>query len=328
MQLIVQIKFGSHLYGTDTLNSDLDIKGVYIPEARNILLQCVKPVVSFSRSKAHGEKNTSEDVDYELYSPKKFLDLLAEGQTVALDMLFAPESAMISPPQEEWLKIKALAPKLFTKQVVSFVRYCKQQANKYGIKGSRVAAARTALEFLNQAENKYGSTAKLTVVADELKSLAHNNEFLAVGEDTGTNGNPVQYFEICGKKALLNASTKSARAIAQRLMDEYGQRALAAERNEGIDWKALLHAVRVGREAIEFLTTGHITFPRPEAPHLLDIKQGRLPFQQVSEEIEELLVKVEEATAVSSLPNSFDPAVIDDFVEQLHRTVVLKEVHR
>ena len=89
-----------------------------------------------------------------------------------------------------------------------------------------------------------------------------------------------------------------------------------------------MHAVRVGREAIEFLTTGHITFPRPEAPHLLDIKQGRLPFQQVSEEIEELLVKVEEATAVSSLPNSFDPAVIDDFVEQLHRTVVLKEVHR
>ena len=128
MQLMVQIKFGSHLYGTDTLSSDLDIKGVYIPEARDILLQCVRPIVSLSKPKAHGEKNTSEDVDYELYSPQRFLDLLAEGQTVALDMLFAPKSAMLSPPHEEWLKIKALAPQLLTKQMGSFVRYCKQQA--------------------------------------------------------------------------------------------------------------------------------------------------------------------------------------------------------
>lgn len=46
-------------------------------------------------------------------------------------------------------------------------------------------------------------------------------------------------------------SIKSAREIAQRLVNEYGQRALQAERNEGIDWKALSHAVRVGREALE-----------------------------------------------------------------------------
>lgn len=328
MQLIVQIKFGSHLYGTDTPNSDLDIKGIYMPEARDILLQSVKPVVSLSKPKAPGEKNTSADVDYELYSPKKFLDLLAEGQTVALDMLFAPESAMLSPPTEEWLKIKTLAPKLLNKQVLSFVRYCKQQANKYCIKESRAAAARVALEFLNQAENRYGSTAKLAVVAAELKSLVHNNEFLAVGEDIGINSNPTQYFKICDKKVLLNASIKSACAIAQRLMDEYGKRALAAEKNEGIDWKALSHAVRVGHEAVEFMTTGLITFPRPEAKHLLDIKQGFLPFQQVSEEIEKLLGEVESANFVSSLPDSFDPMVIDDFIERLHRTVVLNEVQR
>ena len=265
-------------------------------------------------------------MDYELYSPKKFLDLLAEGQTVTLDMLFAPDSAMMSPPQKEWLRIKALAPKLLTKQAASFVRYCKQQANKYGIKGSRVAAARIALDYLTEAENTHGSSAKLAVVADDLKTLVVDHEFLSVGEDTEPNGNPVEYFEICGKKALFNASIKSARSIAQRLMDEYGERARAAERNEGIDWKALSHAVRVGHEAIEFLTTGHITFPRPEAEHLVDIKLGKLPFQKVSEEIEQLLIEVEAATALSKLPDSYDPAVIDDFIEQLHRESVLREV--
>lgn len=326
MEPIVQIKYGSHLYGTSTPSSDLDIKGLYIPVVKDILLQRVQPIISFKRPKVHGEKNTPEDVDYELYSPERFLSLLAEGQTMALDMLFAPASAMLMKPHPLWNEIKAIAPKLLTKQAGSFVRYCKQQANKYGIKGSRVAAARIALEYLIDVENTHGSTAKLAVVADGLKTLAADHEFLTIGEDTETNGNAVFYVEICGKKALFNASIKSARSIAQRLMDEYGERARAAERNEGIDWKALSHAVRVGREAIEFLTTGHITFPRPEAAHLVDIKLGKLPFQQVSEEIEQLLVEVEAATALSKLPDSYDPAVIDDFLEQLHREVVLREV--
>jgi predicted nucleotidyltransferase len=156
MQAIVQIKFGSHLYGTATTASDLDIKGIYIPTAKDIVLQRVQHVISFKRAKSHGEKNTPEDVDREIYSPKKFLDLLAEGQSVALDMLFAPSNAMLSSPHKEWHEICALAPKLFTKRAASFVRYCKQQANKYGIKGSRVASARIALESLINAEEQHG----------------------------------------------------------------------------------------------------------------------------------------------------------------------------
>lgn len=287
MRPIVQIKFGSHLYGTATPASDLDIKGIYMPTARDILLQSVQPVISLKRPKAHGEKNTAEDVDYELYSPKKFLDLLAEGQTVALEMLFAPASAMMLPPLYEWHAIKALAPKLLTKRAASFVRYCKQQANKYGTKGLHLAAARIALKHLTEAESKHGSTAKLAVIAGQLKELTKTNEFLLISEAIDSSGGKLIYFEICGKKALFNASIKLARCIAEQLIDNYGARALAAERNEGVDWKALSHAVRVGHEAIEFLTTGFITLPRPEAKYLIDIKSGKVPFQQVGEEIEE-----------------------------------------
>ena len=83
------------------------------------------------------------------------------------------------------------------------------------------------------------------------------------------------FFEVCGKKCMLTASIKHAREVIQNLLEGYGQRARAAERNEGVDWKALSHAVRVAHEAIELFDTGRITFPRPEAPHLLAIKQGR-----------------------------------------------------
>jgi predicted nucleotidyltransferase len=59
MDLIVEIRFGAHLYGTETPDSDLDLKGVYLPAPRDILLQRVKSSISSSPAKARGEKNTA-----------------------------------------------------------------------------------------------------------------------------------------------------------------------------------------------------------------------------------------------------------------------------
>jgi hypothetical protein len=323
MNLIVQMKCGSHLYGTATKNSDLDIKGVYIPHAQEILLQKVKPVISVSPHKSYGEKNTPKDIDYEFFSVARFLSLIAEGQSVALEMLFVPKQALISKPQPLWQEIKIVSYKLFNKKTASFVHYCKQQANKYGIKGLRITAARMALEYLIKAESQYGSTVKLAVAANGLDKLVMKNEFLTIGEYINANGTSEKYFEICGKRMLFNASIKSSRLVAQKLVEQYGQRALAAENNQGIDWKALSHAIRVGREAIEFLTTQNLTFPRPEAKHLNDIKSGVLSFHQISEEIEQILIEVDHAALHSKLPISFDQTIIEKFIEQVYKQQIL-----
>ena len=326
MRKIVEIKFGSHLYGTETKDSDTDIKSVYLPTARDILLQRVRPVISQSRRKKADEKNSAEDVDYESYSLGKFLGLLAEGQTVALDMLFAPRSSMLMDPSPLWVDIQVLAPKkILNKRVLSFVGYCRKQANKYGIKGSRVSAARKAFEFLVQAEKEHGGREKLACVTSEIVELVEGEEFLSIGETTHPNSRTSLYFEFCNRKALLDASIGSARMMAERIVNEYGERALMAERNEGIDWKALSHAVRVGREAIEFLSTHRVTFPRPEAEHLLAIKCGNLPYKDVSREIEEVLEEVEQVARLSTLPESHDGQAIDDFVENLYRMIVVNE---
>jgi hypothetical protein len=323
MKSIVQIKFGSHLYGTSTPESDLDIKGVYIPCADDILLQHVNPMISKSREKSFGEKNTADDVDEEYYSLQRYLELLSQGQTVALDMLFAPETAMMSEPDPIWLDIQNIAPKLITKGATAFVRYCRQQANKYGIKGSRVSAARLALDVLKQGEEKYGSNEKLSLMHEKLIIIEKDNEFIHFINGKKSDGDSLIYFEVCNKKTPMTASIKTARGIAQQLMDEYGQRALAAERNEGVDWKALSHAVRVGHEAIELFESGKITFPRPEAEHLLKIKQGKLQYSDVAEEIENLLVKVESAATASNLPDTVPPSIIDNFVAKYYKKQII-----
>ncbi|AVP88038.1 hypothetical protein phytr_11130 [Candidatus Phycorickettsia trachydisci] len=326
MEIIVQIKYGSHLYGLDTADSDLDIKGVYIPEVRDILLQRVPPVVCYNRPKGQGEKNNSKDIDYELYNLQKFLNLLSKGHPVALEMLFAPDFAMLFPPKNEWFQIKKLAPQLLTKKGGAFVSYCKHQANKYGLNESRIAASRIALEFLIEAENRYGVKTKLKVIEEKLNNLSNVNRFLSVIKDPEVSRKVGYYFDICGKKIFLNSSIKSARIIAQHLVDEYNKIIMKAETNQDIDWKVLSHVVRLGHQAIELLTTNHITFPRPEAKHLLKIKQGCLPFKQISEEIERPLIDIEAAMIDSTLPNNFDPIIIDNFIEHVYGTKVKKRL--
>ena len=323
MQIIVLITYGSHLYGTATEQSDLDIKGVYLPSARDILLQQVQPVVSQKRTKAFGEKNTAHDIDYELYSPAKFLSLLSQGQMVALDMLYAPESALRQ-TSPEWKSIQSLAPQILTKQAASFLSYCKMQANKYGMKGARIEAAQRLLGILLEAEGKYGSSAKLSQIAPTLKEFALHNEAFKLGVQDTLTGGQIEYFDIGGKRALFTGSLKTARAVVQNLLEEYGQRARAAALNEGIDWKALSHAVRIGHQALEFLKYQHITFPRPEAEHLLAIKQGKIPFDQVAQEIEELLTQIEDAKKNSLLLETYDQKIIDDFIEHLYLQQVKK----
>ena len=326
MRLIVEMRFGSHLYGTATPLSDLDYKGVYVPDGRDILLQRVRGTISQSRSKAPGEKNSAGDVDRELYSLQRYMELLAEGQTVALDMLFAPEAVMLCEPGPgpEWREIQANSNRLVTRRAASSVRYCRQQANKYGIKGSRVAAARAALAMLVSAEADHGPTTKLSAVEKEAIAVASTTEHASLVDMEMPGGRLVRHLEVCGRKMPFTSSIKSAREVARRLVDEYGERALQAERNEGIDWKALCHAVRVGREALELLETGRITFPLSYAADILAIKRGERPYEAVGEEIEQLLEAVEGAAVRSALRDEPDRDLIDDLVARTYRTSVLE----
>jgi len=249
---------------------------------------------------------------------QRYLDLLAEGQTVALDMLFAPDAVMTTSPSPWWREIQASGHQLISKRATSFVQYCRQQANKYGIKGSRVAAARKVLAMLTTAQKRLGNTGKLELIAAQLADLAATTAHVALVDLPSPGDRPVRHLEVCDRKISFSASLKMGREIAERLVNEYGQRALQAERNEGVDWKALSHAVRIGREALELFQRGRITFPLPYADHILSIKRGLVPYKTVAMEIEQLLEDVEAAASASSLPEEPDQTLIEDLVTRAH----------
>jgi hypothetical protein len=86
----------------------------------------------------------------------------------------------------------------------------------------------------------------------------------------------------------------------------------------GYDTKYAMHALRLGLQGIEFLTTGRITLPVPE-PHrayLRSIRQGHVPLAEILDAIagaEEHLARLREHSAVADQPHR---AWVDDW---LHR---------
>src|ERR1700722_15667678 len=123
--IVVRIEFGSHLYGTNTSASDHDYKSVYVPCADDILFQRVKGSLGHKGKRFEGDKNSPEDTDDEMYSLQRYLGLLSEGQTVTIDMLFAPKPLITSPL---WEEIRANKDLLLTKRSAAFVGYCRTQA--------------------------------------------------------------------------------------------------------------------------------------------------------------------------------------------------------
>jgi predicted nucleotidyltransferase len=323
MNKIIEIKFGSHLYGTDTPESDLDFKGIYLPEARDIVLGRARHNVSTSRPKQEFERNTKDDVDTETFSLAEFMRLLCDGQTVALDMLFSPESFHVL-KGERYDLFKTISDnkdRLLSKGILSFIGYARKQASRYGIKGSRVRAVKDVLNFLTPLDG----TLLLWEISQQLReSGLFNDEFINYVTGTDQKGDTVLYFEVCGRKFQLTNSVKYTIAVLTKIYNEYGQRARLAETNDGIDWKALSHAVRVNFEGQELLKTGSITFPCPNRQLLLDIKTGKLPYKEVEFIIEEGLRELEGAQANSSLRDEPDRQWVDDFIYGVYSDIVKK----
>ena len=338
MNKIIEIKFGSHLYGTDTPESDLDIKAIYLPEARDIVLGRVKETIVHSRSKAECERNTKDDVDIETFSLCRFLKLLTEGQTTALDFLFGwkCKGSTFSTPEGEKIMstIYENREKLLTRNVTAFVGYARAQASKYGIKGSRMDALKRAARVLDEA---YATDPhrKLKDFADKLYSLVTEcNELVSLEKAPlveltmlkGPSGNTDQPFlHINGRFIPLHATGKFAHDVVHHMLDNYGQRAAKAHLAGGIDWKALHHAVRVNEEALELLRTSEITFPLRNRELHLAIKKGELPYEKVAGMIEQGLVDLTEAHGVSKLRDVPDQEWADKFLYGIYGRIVWED---
>ena len=330
MTTLVKMQFGSHVYGTNTPTSDHDYKSIIIPSSRDILLQTT-PKVTKQGTKIGTGKNTKDDIDHEIFALHYWFKLLTEGQTLCYDMLFTPDKYFVDPSGTEypiWNVIQRNRDKLVNSQISAFAGYCQSQAAKYSLKGSNLAAYRNAVEFFKSKPSRM----KLEHMRDQIVDGLTNQAVLDAQYNAKTEplikfvqiehkvrGVMEEYLQVGPKtKVPMTAHAGLAVEIFQQQFDKYGERAKQAETNDGVDWKALMHAVRVCQEAKELLLSGHITFPRPEADLLLAIRKGQKHYKEVAEIIVNGLDELKAAQQITRLPEKPDQKWIDDFICQIY----------
>jgi len=297
--IVCEMLFGSHLYGTSTPESDKDFFGVYMPSLNEVLSGQVQDVINLSTASSDS-KNTSEDVDRTFYSFPKFIREVIKGNTTALDMLHAPDSALLY-TSDVWKALRENRSKAYTKNMRTFVGYVRTQANKYGEKGRRVNVVKAALKLCESIRNKEDK------LEDYWEFLPVNNEHAKIviieHEQLGT-----QYFyEICSRKFQSTITFHEFESRLKSLLDSYGERARTAADSKGVDWKAVMHAFRAGYQARAIFKEGDFTYPLPETEFLKEVRLGKLNFKDdVSPKLDALVREVEELSELSDYPAEVD----------------------
>lgn len=282
------------------------LKSKYFLIKEQIFLNKIPKSISTQTKKGSEIKNTKDDIDTEIYSLHYFIHLACEGEIVALDMLHAPESMLLE-TSDIWKEIVVNRSKFYTKNLKAFVGYCRKQAAKYGIKGSRLNDAKKVLDFVEETETSF-LNGKLLDLWEHLPT----GEYIFKHEP---DANGIRMYEVCGRKIGETSSLQYLYGVVAKFYQAYGERAKQAANNSGIDFKAVSHGFRAAYQIKQILTEGTIIFPLKEAEFLKQIKLGQLHYaNELANKLDNLMDEIEELSKNSNLPEKVDRKFWDDFL--------------
>lgn len=342
INLIFKTYSGSLLYGTNSEKSDIDFKGVFLPEKRDLLLG--KPAKTITKSTASDNvRNTKDDVDESYYSLHYFLELLAKGETNCLDLFFAntnKDAVVFS--TSIWEELTQNADKLITKNIDKYLGFCRSQAFKYSFKGEKLANYKAFHQFLSEhmkAKNEYGNYITLDeALTKSFNNINYNDPKPLIKNNTEIGKRYKQNWKIFGdhcyiiiannkEKQLMisdmkfqfTEDVKDTRSKVSRIIESYGERSNIAAEAEGADYKALSHSIRVLFQAEQLINEGKITFPldKEKVDFIKSVKYGttNLKFEEIVNYINERMEYISnELLPKSTLRESADYKWIEKFI--------------
>jgi len=311
-QTLYKTMFGSRLYGTNTPSSDIDWKEVFLPEKAQLLIgrKPTNVVVSTGGDKT---RNTKDDVDYEYIPIQVFANDFIGGQTYALELAFGVlqmetnHAGQVLTDDSNLFRdfVYDMTKKFLTSNIKAMIGYAMNQAQIYGIKGTRLASVRKLHDHLVTVLETTPSDARLEVLTPWVEANKDKYLFMATYEHMDKMLPAISVLE---KLYPSNITLAEALDRVNNLMSKYGSRAEAAEQAAGIDWKATAHAVRITKQAIQLLRDKKLSFPFPqeEVDLLLSIKHGERTFEEVSKLLEDLFVELDEVKEKTELPERSD----------------------
>lgn len=317
--LIYEAVMGSHAYGTNTPESDVDIKGVYIVSRDEYITGNYKDQIEV-------------DADTVYYEFTRFLHLLKSANPTVLEMLFVGE---------ENITYKShLMDNLLDERNKFITQKCKLSFGGFGVAQLKKAKGlnkkmnyekhfiveKTIIDFCYVLDPDRKFAPKLykewvktqeTNIQEDLFGLVrldHTNHLYTMYYDwqshykgegirPGAGVDDLGYKGICNKSTLLVSSVpKYSDPIAvlswnvnawseyKKKHSEYNdwlnnrnvQRYVDVKNhNQKIDGKNLLHAVRLVNVAIDIGEGKGMIVKRPESKYLLNIRKGKYNLEEI-----------------------------------------------
>lgn len=297
-QIIVIALVGSKMYGTDTESSDDDYIGIYIPTIEQLLLNNVK----------HHIPLKTDTIDLQIWSIHHFLKLACKGETLAIDLLHAPSNNWLIYNLHVWPELTQNKNFFYTKNMKAFVGYARKQASVYGTKGNRIQAIENVIEFLKT----------INPIFHENKLYEYWND-LPAGEHIHflNNETPFRMYQVCGRKFQETVTISYILNGLQKLLTSYGKRAKMAQNNEGIDHKALSHAIRAAEQVYWILKYGSYSYPLKNSDFIKKVKLGQINFEMAIAVLEDYMSEIERLMEKSNLPETINKKVVEKWLVNL-----------
>ena len=308
MKIIMKCVHGSHLYGTNTENSDVDYMGIYINEPGEEYKKTITNSTGDDKS-----KNTKYDVDEKLFHLSYFFELIKKNDIHTIDLLHVkPEQCLIS--TSVWEYIYKNRKKLYHKNITNVIDYCFKQASKYGIKGSRLHALEETIKLCDGLFINHNIKGRI----EDIIQYLPEHEFI-----TPFIYSKIPMMEICNRKFQYTCPIKKFKESLQSVVDKNGERAKMACNNEGIDWKAISHAFRAVYQILLIMDGGgdyELSFPLPKTvtEELIELKQGKISWDVAKYKLEQCIETLEEYKKISIFPETLDHRIMKEFINSVY----------
>ncbi len=330
--LLLKLRSGSHLYGLNTPQSDIDYLGVVLEsfEYKVGFNTFFELDVSYHDKQENG-KNTKDAIDEKYYSLTKFVDLLFKNNPTILELIFAKDVIYKDPIIDTLYENRHLFLDR-DKIVNAFIGYAIAQERKMETKSENLSeviklhdlikdidtdGVETLIDALNHNESLYHIFNKYkdsqVDLSNELELSNDKQQKRAIRKKIGKI-----YFG--SREYSVNILFKKFKAQIESVVKNKSSRSELIE-THGYDTKFFHNVIRLIIEGIELLTTGEIVFPLKEHDLLMDCKMGKYSYDDAIELISEYKAKLRDIYEgniyiTSTTNKSKIESIIIDFYKQ------------
>ena len=308
---------GSHAYGTNNVNSDLDIRGCALNSKMQIL------------TNENFEQFTNEETDTTIYAFNKLISLLCNVNPNTIEMLGnKPEHYFyLSPIGRELLNNSKLF--LSKRAIYSFGGYANQQLRRLENKSNRlVGQAQNEQHIYRTIENASYDFKSRYFPTEEDSIKLYIDQSIQEGYDTEIFMDiNLSHYPLRDWAGMWNEMKTIVSSYAK-----IGKRNEKAIQHDKLG-KHMMHLIRLYMMCLDILENEEIvTYRENEHDLLMDIRNGKYldankqPIAEFYEMVDEYERRLEYAKLNTSLPDNPDYNEINEFVASVNERVVRGEV--